>query len=87
MVDAERIGSRLDRLEHLIELLDEVHTGGLGTYLADERLRAMTERWLQLADGDLACGASLLDQCLSRQFTGLAVVGREERLVILLGTV
>lgn len=49
MVDAERIGSRLDRLEHLIELLDEVHAGGLDAYLADERLRAMTERWLQLA--------------------------------------
>lgn len=49
MVDVERIGSRLDRLEHLIELLDEVQAGGLDAYLADERLRAMTERWLQLA--------------------------------------
>lgn len=49
MVDVERIDSRLDRLEHLIELLDEVRAGGLDAYLADERLRAMTERWLQLA--------------------------------------
>jgi len=49
LVDAERIGSRLDRLEHLIELLDEVRAGGEESYLADERLRAMTERWLQLA--------------------------------------
>ena len=49
LVDAERIDSRLDRLEHLIELLDEVRAGGLDAYLADERLRAMTERWLQLA--------------------------------------
>lgn len=49
MVDVERIGSRLDRLEHLIELLDEVRAGGEQSYLADERLRAMTERWLQLA--------------------------------------
>jgi uncharacterized protein YutE (UPF0331/DUF86 family) len=49
LVDAERIDSRLGRLEHLIELLDEVRAGGLDVYLADERLRAMTERWLQLA--------------------------------------
>lgn len=49
MVDVERIGSRLDRLEHLIELLDETRAKGLDAYLADERLRAMTERWLQLA--------------------------------------
>jgi uncharacterized protein YutE (UPF0331/DUF86 family) len=49
LVDVERIGSRLDRLEHLIELLEEVRSGGESAYLADERLRAMTERWLQLA--------------------------------------
>ena len=49
MVDAERIGSRLDRLERLIELLDEVRAGGVDAYVADDRLRAMTERWLQLA--------------------------------------
>lgn len=49
MVDVERIGSRLDRLEHLIVLLDEVRAGGEDAYLQDERLRAMTERWLQLA--------------------------------------
>ena len=49
MVDVERIGSRLDRLEHLIELLDEVRAGGVEAYVRDERLRAMTERWLQLA--------------------------------------
>jgi len=48
LVDVERIGSRLDRLEHLIELLDEVRAGGVGAYVRDERLRAMTER-LQLA--------------------------------------
>lgn len=49
MVDVERVGSRLDRLERLIELLDEARARGLEAYLADERLRAMTERWLQLA--------------------------------------
>ena len=49
MADVERIGSRLDRLEHLIELLDEVRAGGVEAYVRDERLRAMTERWLQLA--------------------------------------
>lgn len=49
MADVERIGSRLDRLEHLIELLDEVRAGGVEAYVRDERLRAMTERWLQFA--------------------------------------
>lgn len=49
MVDAERVGSRLDRLEHLVELLEEIRAGGADAYLADERRRAMTERWLQLA--------------------------------------
>lgn len=49
MVDVERIGSRLDRLERLIELLDGVRAEGEVAYLGDERLRAMTERWLQLA--------------------------------------
>jgi hypothetical protein len=29
LVDVERIGSRLDRLEHLIELLEEVRGEGL----------------------------------------------------------
>jgi uncharacterized protein YutE (UPF0331/DUF86 family) len=49
LVDVERIGSRLDRLEHLIELLDEVRAGGEEADVTDERLRAMTERWPQLA--------------------------------------
>ncbi len=49
MVDVERIGSRLDRLERLVELLDGVRAEGEQAYLQDERLRAMTERWLQLA--------------------------------------
>lgn len=49
MVDAERVGVRLDRLEHLIERLDGIRERGEPAYLADEGLRAMTERWLQLA--------------------------------------
>lgn len=49
MVDAERVGERLDRLEHLLERLEEVHACGEDAYLADEHLRAMAERWLQLA--------------------------------------
>ncbi|MDQ3648011.1 MAG: DUF86 domain-containing protein [Actinomycetota bacterium] len=49
MVDAERVGARLDRLEHLIERLDAVRARGEAAYFADEGLRAMTERWLQLA--------------------------------------
>ncbi|MGI8945174.1 MAG: type VII toxin-antitoxin system HepT family RNase toxin [Thermoleophilaceae bacterium] len=49
MVDAERIGARLDRLEHLIERLDRVRARGERAYLESEEQRAMTERWLQLA--------------------------------------
>lgn len=49
MVDGDRIGARIDRLERLIERLEEVRQAGEDAYLADERVRAMTERWLQLA--------------------------------------
>ena len=49
MVDAERVGVRLDRLEHLLEGLEKARAGGEDVYLADEDLRAMTERRLQLA--------------------------------------
>jgi uncharacterized protein YutE (UPF0331/DUF86 family) len=50
LVDVESISNRLERLERLIELLEEVRSGGKLDYLADERLRAATERWLQLAE-------------------------------------
>jgi len=49
LVDAERIGERLGRLEHLLERLETVRTAGRERYLRDEQLRAATERWLQLA--------------------------------------
>jgi uncharacterized protein YutE (UPF0331/DUF86 family) len=49
LVDAERVGARLDRVEHLIERLEDVRGRGEGAYFADEALRASTERWLQLA--------------------------------------
>jgi len=49
LVDAERVGVRLDRLEHLLEGLEKARAGGEDVYLADEDLRAMTERRLQLA--------------------------------------
>lgn len=49
MVDGEQAGARLARLERLIEQLEAVRAEGEADYLADERLRAMTERWLQLA--------------------------------------
>lgn len=49
MVDAERIGARLERLERLVERLEEVRAAGQEAYLADDRTRAMAERWLQLA--------------------------------------
>jgi uncharacterized protein YutE (UPF0331/DUF86 family) len=50
LVDVESINDRLERLERLIEQLEQVRSGGKLEYLADERLRAATERWLQLAE-------------------------------------
>lgn len=49
MVDDDRLNARLDRLEHMIERLEDVRAGGEAAYLSDDRLRASTERWLQLA--------------------------------------
>jgi len=49
LVDAERAGARLDRLEQLIERLERVRQRGERAYLDSEERRAMTERWLQLA--------------------------------------
>jgi uncharacterized protein YutE (UPF0331/DUF86 family) len=49
LVDAERVEARIERLEQTIERLDAVRARGEATYLADAELRAMTERWLQLA--------------------------------------
>ncbi len=49
MVDGERLGARLDQLDHLLERLEGVRGEGLETYLGDEGLRAKAERWLQLA--------------------------------------
>lgn len=49
MVDASRVEARVQRLEELIERLDEVRQVGVDAYLADGRQRAATERWLQVA--------------------------------------
>lgn len=49
MVDVSRVEARVQRLEELIERLDEVRQAGESAYLADERQRAATERWLQVA--------------------------------------
>lgn len=63
MVDAERIGARLDRLEHLIERLEAVRARGEAAYLDDEALRAATERWLQLAEQvAIDVGAALVSE-------------------------
>lgn len=45
LVDGAQAGARLARL---IEQLEAVRAEGEADYLADERLRAMTERWLEL---------------------------------------
>jgi uncharacterized protein YutE (UPF0331/DUF86 family) len=49
LVDAERAGARLQRLEELLERLDEVREEGEGAYLSDAVVRAATERRLEMA--------------------------------------
>lgn len=49
MVDVSRVEARIQRLEELVERLDEVRQAGEDAYLADDRQRAATERWLQIA--------------------------------------
>lgn len=49
LVDADRVEARVQRLEGLIERLDEVRQAGEDAYLANEEQRAATERWLQVA--------------------------------------
>lgn len=49
MVDAERAGARLTRLEKLIEDLAAIREEGEAAYLADTRLRMAAERQLELA--------------------------------------
>lgn len=49
MVDADRAEARIQRLEEKIEQLEAVREQGEDAYLADPKMRAMTERWLQIA--------------------------------------
>jgi uncharacterized protein YutE (UPF0331/DUF86 family) len=49
LVDGESQLERLQRLEHLIEQLERVRAAGATAYLADEDLRMMSERRLELA--------------------------------------
>lgn len=49
MVDADHAEARIERLEELIERLGAVRKRGEETYLGDAELRAMTERWLEIA--------------------------------------
>lgn len=49
MVDVSRVESRIQRLEELIERLDDVRRVGEEAYLANDQQRAATERWLQVA--------------------------------------
>ncbi len=49
MVDDDRASVRLRRLEELIEELEQVWEKGEEAYLGDPGLRAMAERWLELA--------------------------------------
>jgi uncharacterized protein YutE (UPF0331/DUF86 family) len=49
LVDADKASLRLERLRELIKRLEDVREQGEDAYLADERLRLMTERCLELA--------------------------------------
>jgi uncharacterized protein YutE (UPF0331/DUF86 family) len=49
LVDAESQLDRLQRLERLIDQLERVRAAGEAAYLADEDLRMMSERRLELA--------------------------------------
>lgn len=49
MVDDDRANVRLRRLEELVEDLEQVWEKGEEAYLRDPGLRAMAERWLELA--------------------------------------
>lgn len=49
MVDGESQLARLQRLERLLDQLERVRVGGEAAYLADEDLRMMSERRLELA--------------------------------------
>jgi uncharacterized protein YutE (UPF0331/DUF86 family) len=63
LVDAERVEARLGRLEETIERLEGVRARGEDAYLADPELRAMAERWLQLAiQACLDLGAQIVSE-------------------------
>lgn len=63
MVDAESVTERLLRLAELVERLDRTRAGGVDAYLADDDLRAATERRLQLAEQTcIDIGAHLLSE-------------------------
>ena len=49
MVDADQVEARLQRLEQMLERLEEVRGAGEEVYLADVRQRLATERLLQLS--------------------------------------
>lgn len=49
MVDRERVDARLERLDHLLAMLERTRAAGLDAYMADEQRRLATERALTVA--------------------------------------
>lgn len=84
MVDAETVITRLARLAQLVEQLERARARGVDAYLADEDLRAATERRLQLAEQIcIDIGAHLISELNVRPpgdyagiFLSLAQAGR-----------
>jgi len=75
LVDAERLEARLERLERLLEQLEQARGAGLEVYLADEGLRAATERRVQLAiQACIDIGAQLVSEVSARPPTDYADV-------------
>ena len=77
MVDGETQLARLQRLERLIDQLERVRAGGESAYLADEDLRMMSERRLELAiQICIDIGAHLVSELSARAPGDYAVVER-----------
>jgi len=67
LVDGERVQVRLARLERLIEQLEAIRAQGREKFLADEDLRTLAERRLQLAEQiSIDLGAQIVSERSAR---------------------
>jgi len=64
LVDRDAFDRRLAKLEELLRDLRDLARHDLATYLADRRLQAQAERWLQLA---AECAIDLANQLIAER--------------------